>query len=246
MKLTSTKQAQDNGIKVLVHGPAGAGKTYLSRTTGGNPVIISAESGLMSLRDIDLPVIEINSIADLEAAYSFLTSSADAKDFDWIILDSISEIAEQCLSFEKKQTKDGRAAYGALNDKMAGIIRAFRDLPKNVYFSCKQERVKDEVNGTFLYSPSLPGTKLSQSIAYFFDFVFALRVERTDEGEITRYLQTARDYQYEAKDRSGALPLFMPPDLSLVKNHLYPQTQQTQQTQQTINQTEDYDDDIPL
>lgn len=35
IKLTTTAQAaRDNGLKVLVHGPAGAGKTTLCATTG--------------------------------------------------------------------------------------------------------------------------------------------------------------------------------------------------------------------
>lgn len=47
LTLTTTRQAvQANGVKILVYGQAGAGKTVLSATTGGNPLIISAEAGL--------------------------------------------------------------------------------------------------------------------------------------------------------------------------------------------------------
>ena len=57
IKLTSTAQAAvDNGIKVLVHGPAGSGKTTLCATTGEPTVIISAEAGLLSLRGHDIPM----------------------------------------------------------------------------------------------------------------------------------------------------------------------------------------------
>jgi phage nucleotide-binding protein len=216
IKLTSTKQAAKvNGIKVLTYGQAGAGKTTLCATTGGKPVIISAESGLLSLRSHDIPVIEVNTIADVHEAYQFLTEAEEGKQFDWICLDSISEIAEVVLAYEKKASKDPRQAYGALQEQMTSLIRAFRDLPgRNVYFSCKMEKTKDEMTGALLYGPSLPGAKLGQGISYFFDEVFVLRSEKADDGQTYRTLQTAGDYQYIAKDRSGALDLYEEPNLA--------------------------------
>jgi phage nucleotide-binding protein len=218
IKLTTTAQAAvDNGIKVLVHGPAGAGKTSLCATTGEPTVIISAEAGLLSLRGHDIPVIEVKSLADVHEAYQFIVGSDEAKAFSWVCLDSISEIAEVCLAHEKSKTKDPRAAYGALQDEMGALIRAFRDLQgKNVYFSSKQERKEDQTTGAQLYYPSLPGAKLGQGIGYFFDEVFALRVERDADNKVSRWLQTGRDFQYEAKDRSGVLEMFEPCDLSLI------------------------------
>lgn len=216
IKLTTTAQAaRDNGLKLLVHGPSGAGKTTLCATTGEPTVIISAEAGLLSLRGHDIPVIEVASVEDVSEAYRFITESADAQAFRWVCLDSISEIAEVCLSAEKKTAKDPRQAYGALADTMGALVRAFRDLPgKNVYFSCKQARQKDEASGAMLYCPSLPGQMLGQGISYFFDEVMALRVEPGADGQPTRWLQTGRDFSHEAKDRSGALAMFEPLDLA--------------------------------
>lgn len=216
--LTSTRDsAKLNGIKILCHGPAGAGKTSLCGTTGGSPIIISAEAGLLSLRNVDIPVIEVKSIADVHEAYQFVTQSADGQAFDWVCLDSISEIAEVVLNYEKKNCKDARAAYGQLAEQMTDLIRAFRDLPgRNVYFSAKQERVKDEQTGSILYYPSMPGNTLKQGISFFFDEVFSLRVEPDAEGKPTRWLQTGRDFNFEAKDRSGALDMFEPPNLAAI------------------------------
>lgn len=218
IRLTTTAQAAiDNGIKVLVHGPSGSGKTRLCATTGEPTVIISAESGLLSLRGHNIPVIEVKTLEDVHEAYRFVTESQDAKAFRWVCLDSISEIAEVCLTAEKAKTKDVRQAYGALFDEMGNLIRAFRDLPgKNVYFSSKQERKEDSATGAQMYFPSLPGAKLGQGIAYYFDECFALRVDRDAEGNTLRWLQTGRDVQYEAKDRSGALEMFEPCDLSAI------------------------------
>lgn len=215
--LKSTRDAALDGIKILVHGPAGAGKTSLCGTTGGSTLIISAESGLLSLRAFDIPVLEVKTLDQLYEAYQFVTDTDEGKAFQWVCLDSISEIAEVVLNHEKKTAKDPRQAYGALAEKMTDILRAFRDLPgRNVYFACKQERTKDEQSGAMLYFPSMPGNMLKQGVGYFFDEVFALRVEKDADGNPTRWLQTNRDYNYEAKDRSGSLDMFEPADLSAI------------------------------
>lgn len=221
IQLKSTKDAALDGIKILVHGPAGAGKTSLCATTGESTLIISAESGLLSLRGVDIPVIEVKSLDQLYEAYDFVVNSEEGRAFKWVCLDSISEIAEVVLNYEKKVAKDPRQAYGALAEKMTDIIRAFRDLPgRNVYFSCKQERSKDEQTGAMLYFPSMPGNTLKQGVGYFFDEVFALRVEKDADGNPARWLQTARDYNYEAKDRSGSLDMFEAPSLASIASKI--------------------------
>lgn len=227
VKLRSTREAaKTNGLKILVYGGAGAGKTTLCRTMPGNPIIISAEGGLLSLRDVDIPVIEVSSIQDVHEAYSYL---AEHTEYDWVALDSISEIAEVVLSNEKKNAKDVRAAYGNLQEQMTDLLRAFRDLPgRNVYMSCKMERQKDEQTGAMLYSPMLPGAKLAQQIPYLFDEVLCLRVERDSEGQPVRYLQTQSDFQYTAKDRSGALDVAGEfPDLGEIANKVLSTNQTT-------------------
>jgi hypothetical protein len=172
-------------------------------------------------------VIEISSIADLHEAYAFITKSDEAAGFQWICLDSLSEIAEVVLAAEKAQTKDPRKAYGELTDQMTQLVRAFRDLPgRNVYMSAKLQREKDELTGAMLYSPSMPGQKFGQALPYLFDEVFALRVEKDTEGNLSRWLQTASDLQYSAKDRSGALDMFEEPDLGAIATKIHTPTKE--------------------
>jgi phage nucleotide-binding protein len=204
-----------NGVKLLVYGQAGAGKTSLIPTLPA-PIVLSAEGGLLSIAGADVPFIEIASIGDLREAYSWLTDSAEAKDFQSVALDSISEIAEVVLNAEKKASKDPRQAYGAMQEQMADIIRAFRDLPgRHVYMSAKLEKTQDEM-GRVLYSPSMPGNKTGQSLPYFFDEVLALRVERDAEGVTQRALMCDSDGLWLAKDRSGKLGTWESPDLGAI------------------------------
>lgn len=210
-----TGTLSSNGVKFIVYGPSGAGKTTLIKTLP-NPIILSAESGLLSIQDSDLPYIEISSMEDLTEAFAWASGSEEAKAFDSIALDSISEIGEVVLNYEKKQTKDPRQAYGALSEQMTDIIRAFRDLPsKHVYFSAKLEKSQDEM-GRLLYNPSMPGKSLTQALPYLFDEVLALRVERDGDGNIQRALMCESDGLWLAKDRSGKLASWEVPDLGEV------------------------------
>ncbi len=217
IKLSTTRNAASNGVKVLCHGPSGSGKTRLCATTGASTLIISAEAGLLSLREVDIPVLEVASLADVHEAYQYVAASAEGQQFEWVCLDSISEIGEVVLSSEKRATADPRKAYGAMQDQMYELIRAFRDLKgRNVYFSAKQSKQKDEATGAVLYGPSMPGQQLPQGLPYLFDEVFSLRVVTDNDGNTQRWLQTQRDFQYEAKDRSGALDAYELPDLGAV------------------------------
>jgi phage nucleotide-binding protein len=209
-----TRDLTKSGVKLLVYGAAGAGKTSLI-TTLPKPIVLSAEAGLLSIQDADLPFIEINTIDDLRQAYVYITSEAGAE-YESVALDSISEIAEVVLNAEKKIAKDPRQAYGAMQEQVSDLIRAFRDLPnKHVYMSAKLEKSQDEM-GRMLYAPSMPGNKVGQSLPYFFDEVLALRVERDAEGNTQRALMCDTDGLWAAKDRSGKLAPWEAPDLGAI------------------------------
>lgn len=213
---TTRIAAQLHGVKMCVHGRGGAGKTTLVKTLP-NPVLISAESGVLALGDVDIPTLTIGGYKDMEDVYRWLTQSAEARLFESVALDSISEIAEVCLTAEKANTKDGRRAYGETNDKMASLIRGYRDLPgKHVYFSAKQGRMMDEVTSITRYGPSMPGQKLINDMPYWFDELFSLEIGRTPEGVDYRYLLTKPTLQHEAKDRSSALDQFEEPHLGKI------------------------------
>lgn len=219
ISLRSTKDVHTNGVKLLVYGQAGAGKTSLIPTLP-NPIVLSAEGGLLSIRDANVPYIEVSSMSDIQEAYKWLTESDEAKQFESVALDSISEIGEVVLNYERKQTKDPRQAYGAMAEQVADLIRAFRDLSgKNVYFSAKLDKSQDEM-GRILYAPSMPGNKTGQSLPFFFDEVLALRIEKDADGNIQRALMCESDGLWVAKDRSGKLDAWESPDLGLIINKI--------------------------
>ena len=209
ISLKNTKDLSHTGVKILVYGQAGSGKTSLIPTLP-KPIVLSAEGGLLSIQDANLPYIQINSMDDLNEAYDYLLNN---EEFKSVAIDSISEIAEVVLNHEKKINKDPRAAYGSMQEQMADIIRSFRDLPfKHVYMSAKLEKSTDEM-GRILYAPSMPGNKTGQALPYFFDEVLALRVEKDEAGVTQRALMCDSDGLWSAKDRSGKLSAWESADL---------------------------------
>jgi hypothetical protein len=232
IEFTTANQATDvGGVKALVHGGSGTGKTVLMATMPV-PILISAESGLLSLRrqnlerlfgvntpgiDYDVKVMRVTDVEGLTTAYNWCRDHAWSNGFRSVGLDSISEIMEQVLGNAKKQVKDPRQAYGELIEKGQDLVRKFRDLPGlNVIMAAKQELVKDEGTGVSRFGPAIPGSKLGPSLPYFFDEVFALRIGKQTDGVEFRYLQTQPDLQYEAKDRSGMLAPMEYPHLGAV------------------------------
>lgn len=221
MKITSTKNAAaDQGVKLLVYGPAGAGKTRLCGTTPDpeNTLILSAEAGLLSLREYDIDAVSIDCLDTLRDAYRFLHASGHS--YTWVCLDSISEIAEVALDEEAPKHTHLMKAYGEMATTMAKLIRLFRDLPGlNVYMSAKMEH--SQTDEGLILGPMLPGKKLSQGIAYWFDEVFALRCKEGEDGSTIRRLQTASDGAYSCKDRSGALDRFEEASLAHIHGKIH-------------------------
>lgn len=155
INIKTTLGNSTNGIKVLVYGHAGSGKTTLIKTLP-HPIILSAEAGLLSISDADIPFIEIKSIDELREAYEYIANSGG--EYQSVALDSVSEIAEVVLNAEKKNTKDPRQAYGALQEQMTDIIRAFRDLPGSTCCSPRSARSRRMSRAVCCTRPPCPAT----------------------------------------------------------------------------------------
>lgn len=217
VRIKSTKDVRVHGIKCCVYGDAGVGKTVLS-STAPNPIIISAEHGLLSLADSDVPYIETTSLKDVDAAYKHCVKS----DYDTICIDSMTEVAEVLLADLKKEatntgkTVDPRKAYANLADAAVAMIRKFRDLPgKNVVFICRMIRKEDD-SGVVTFEPNMPGRLLPYNLPYMVDELFVMKMDRKGK----RFLQTAFDRKFPAKDRSGKLEAEEQPNLTAIFNKI--------------------------
>ena len=209
------KLVQNQGAKILVYGMAGAGKTTLAKTAPGKVLVISAEAGLLSIRDAkNVEAIEVKEASEVMQLHDALKSGE--LQYDTVCLDSVSEISEILLTWEKSRSKDPRMAYGNVQESVTNLMRAFRDLNMHVLFLCKEDVVNDD--GVLRHAPKMVGTKLGESITYFFDEVLALRIieDQDEDGKNvqTRWLQTTYGQGYKAKDRSGKLEAFEKPNIT--------------------------------
>lgn len=220
MKLTSTKTSLEH-INCLIYGRYGIGKTPLA-ATAPNPIIIDTEGGTLSISDLDLPMLEVRTLEELDEAYNFVKGKK-GRDFESVVIDSGSELAEIILLDLKKEHKDPRKAYGEMGEEFIKKLRKFKDLDKNLIVTAKAKIIT--LNGYERFMASFPGPALTEAVPYLFDEVFCLRFSNDDdkEGEEEKnfkILQTRLSEDYDAKDRSRKLSFAEKPDLTYIFNKI--------------------------
>lgn len=229
MEITSTKGTHSNGIKCLVYGQSGVGKTTLAKTIPEKTLIISAESGLLSLADYDIDVFDLNQfktaeqkVASLGEVYRLLTTKEYQDKYQCIFVDSITEVAQLIVQFLKTKypdRKDALVMWGEYSEKIKSFIKAYRDLQGyDVVFTALRAVEKDDV-GRRYFGIDMNG-KISIQIEALLDELFCLEVIQNEDGEKKRVLITNKTDQYSAKDRSGKLSNYEPADLEVVFNKI--------------------------
>jgi AAA domain-containing protein len=210
--LNTSKISAKDGIKTLVYGPSGVGKTRLSITAPG-PFIFSAEKGLLSLRSNSIPYIDISSYAQMKEAYKWFVSSNEAKYVGTLFLDSLTEIAQVILAEEKKNNKDPRKAYMAMQDSVYELIRNFRDMKgRNIVLICWEQLIEQGLSKKAC--PVIPSEKLLAALPYFWDLVLHHYHERTSTGVVYQAFHTKDCDWWTAKDRGGQLDEIEEPNLT--------------------------------
>lgn len=215
--------ASDYGryTKALICGEPGAGKTLIS-STWPNPLYASAEGGLMSIADRNIPYVEIRSLDDLLRIKNSLDQPEDVREqifgfkVETIVIDTIDEVQQIMV---RERLRDERIAgmrladWNWLSEQMGALIRGFRNLDMHVVFTCHLKETSDADTGKTWVKPGLQGS-MADKIAAYVDLALLLKNGlRTEvvEGEakrvMSRELQTFPDPLHPwIKDRSGKLP----------------------------------------
>lgn len=218
---TTGKEAVGHGIKCLVYGAAGSGKTKLCGTAP-KPLIISAEAGLLTLRKLDHPVLVVKTAQDVRDALAWCRTDAVKAGIMTVCLDSITEIAEKVLVDEKSKTKDPRAAYGELATQTITLVKDFRDLPGlNVLITAKATTVTDPITGVPKAQPTSPGQQVGPALPYLFDEVFYAGTDKDAENKTFWYLRTKASFNADAKDRSDVLDEIEFPDMTNIISKIH-------------------------
>ena len=229
LQLSSTNNQMQTGEKIAIFGGAGSGKTRLCATAPG-PLFLNAERGLKSVRDFDIPSIDIDTYAQAWEAVKWLGSGgADIAPFLTVCVDSISKIAEDHYTFIKPQHKNGMQAFGQLADDIINLIAGFMKLPQNVILLAKVGQHTDLVTGVTKFVPNFPGKALGELFPHVTDSIWYVGTEQSgpatvpgQEAPFHRILRTVATPQFDCKDRSLVLePLYAVPDMPKGTNSLF-------------------------
>lgn len=217
MKRFNTNDAGKMYCKILTYGLPQVGKTRMIGTLPSDRVfVVAAEPGLITLKGKGIKGCLVTTMKEITEAYVWLERSNEAKDIEYVCVDSISEVGDICLDEEERNGSDVRTVYGNMLKRIRKIIRLFRDLPeKHLYMTARQSRVQDEQSRMF-FGPDMPGQKLAPMMPYWFSEVFCLRNVEVGDGDdsvVKPMLQTKGDMNYVAGDRSDSLAPFEEPDL---------------------------------
>lgn len=216
IQYTDKLNASD-GVKMVLFGPSGVGKTR-TVATAPRPFVFNAEKGLLSLRKFKIPYATISTYKELVEAYTWAFKSSEAKNYDTFCLDSLSEIAEVIAIEERRKNPDARKWSPAKDDQVYTIIRDFRDMKqKHIVCIAKQMIVEQGTPPviTKCALPIMPGDKLQNNLPYFWDIVghmFTLDYNNAQYDAI----HTKANQSWVAKDRSGNLAEIEQADLGAI------------------------------
>lgn len=230
MRVVSTSGQGHDKIKMLVYGEPGNGKTSLAATIKERVLIISAEAGLLCLAGREIDSIDISTddngvmipeekrIPRLGEVYTYLISQECRDKYDWIFIDSLTEISQNLvkqLNVEFPNRSDSLVLYGENAKRMRSLIKSFRDLPYyNIVFTALSSIEKDENNQRYI-GIDMVG-KIASSMPAFFDICLYLKKDIDANGSVKRNLISSGSTRQIAKDRSGKLLPEEPANLQII------------------------------
>jgi len=208
IKKASDIKVSEN-LKILLYGSSGSAKTTQIRHLPGKVFMISAEAGELPLAGADnIDIVRINTFAELREAYTYINKHKD--EYDWVALDSLSELGEQIVAYlktvpEYSDMRDSFKLWMAYTELMVKICKSFRDLEGvGCLLLALDESVKNGLDEKIM--PLVPAKKAQKKLVSLYDEVLFLRA--IEEGK--REFVCTPTPDIESKDRSGKLPDTVP------------------------------------
>lgn len=207
--------AMRSGVKTVVYGPPGSGKTPISNTAP-RPVILVSEPGVLSVRTSIIPAWGGTSPKLIDEFFDWFFGSNERRNFDTLIWDSVSYGAETYLQAEFAGTsKAGNAVHGekAYGNMLKNVMRHLRRLffaeNCHTYLICQQG-----IGSNGNVYPGFPGRALEKEVPHLFDEILHLGLKNVPGYGLVPAFQTQSTFDILARDRSGKLAMFEPPDLA--------------------------------
>jgi hypothetical protein len=217
----------DESINMMIVAESGWGKTVLAgtadqrKTDGPKALFLATETGTISAArkgsTADLwPIKHFNGLAD---AYRFFRYEGGCDEYDWVLLDSITEMQKLSMdaalrkAVSENQGRDPDVPaiqdYMKVQQQTLNFLRRFNELPINCLYTALPYRLDDE-EGKPYFLPALDGKQggiAQQSMAYM--HVVGHGVKRITEVDGKKAMARRVFFQttgpYRAKDRYGVL-----------------------------------------
>lgn len=197
--------------KVLVHGPSGAGKTRFA-STFPKPIIFDIEAGTMSVdKELDVAVVGKDQItlASLLEYVDWL-ATPDAKEYESVVIDSLTHLQNIFLAENLPNTKDPRQVYGAWQQYLRTLMGKLFDLNKNVVVICRSKMGEDIEGAEKLFPELSPSAFTVIPALVDFAIVITGRTKGLGTAAKTEQLGFSEHPKYWTKVRSVLAPDFAP------------------------------------
>lgn len=223
MKQSDLRPAREfalrHGVKSMVHGAPGTGKTPIANTAP-RPVLLCVEPGMLSMRKSQVPTFCAPTGARIDEFFEWLFGSNERKNFETVCIDSTSGMADVYLREALQGTSKGgnqvhgQAAYGQmLRNTMKHLWPLFFLEQCHTYLICQQGTTE-----TGKLIPGFPGRALEKEVPHLYDEILALGTFMVPGAGMVKAFKTTGQNDVLARDRSGMLNEFEPCDLTALFN----------------------------
>lgn len=223
---TDAKQfAKQFGAKAVVYGAPGTGKTPICVTTSPRPLLLLCEPGALTLRGSNVPTFPAFNQAKIADFFDWLATSAEVKNYDTIVVDSISQLAEIVLEkYLGKRSKagnqaDGRKAYGEMAREVMEYLNNMYFMPQKHVVLIAKYGVSEEL-GVQYSRPTLPGKDLNIRLPHLYDAVLHLGLHLNSGVTDRSTFKCQGDMLSMARDRSGQLAAYEPANMNHIINKI--------------------------
>lgn len=127
----SHELALPEGIKMMIYGQAGMGKTTYA-LSAPRPLLLDFDGGVnrVNLNHLkDVGIVQVSSWADMQALLK-----EDLREYQTIVVDTVGKMMDAIISYKCGTKQPQLRDWGGINQEFANFNRALSDLKKNVVY----------------------------------------------------------------------------------------------------------------